>query len=667
MRRTPTNAAIALVVSTSPACFAPTGNIGDTSPEPSTSTSDTTQSTGPGSTTGSTGPAPTSDPTTGQTTTSDVSSSGTSPTSSTTTTAPPDSCADGTLDGDETDLDCGGSCPPCDADQNCQDNDDCASKACKSGVCLGEPACTDDVPCEPSALACHASACVEFACVDQPQNGIVCDDGLVCTQDDACDAGACVASSPKPVYLADVAQDPALGLHFDGAATGQLAGSAVAVAGDINDDGELDVLIATRKTANLPARVYVLFGGPSLANATLAGVASGTGGFMIDVDTGDSAIVVASVGDINNDGPDDVLIGAPFHTTAKGAAIVVFGKQSDTDAVKVSALGSAGFTLQGPSTSSYFGTSVAGLGDLNGDGHADFAVGAPGFKSNNVLVGAVYLVFGAGFPASDTIDNYLAMNKARRIDGPGTSTDFGRVVGTVGDFNKDGKPDLAVGQPGWNDSKGRVIVLYLQKPPVSFTVPDPLPPGEGLVVTNSLINSLVGGVLGPAGDFNGDGAHDLLIGTSGTFNRAFVVLGGNIGGTLDAAQLVNQSNGFIVSGLANELLGQAAWGALDVNADGRSDVVLGAPGYNTETGRAYVVFGRAMPAAIVTSDLVAGNGGFAVEGQATLSKTGSSVALLPDRNGDGKAEVLLGASHFDPMAVDNAGRAYIVHGGDCKP
>lgn len=673
MRRWFEKVGFALVVGSTPACFAPTGNGTETAPETGTSsgsTGDTTATTT--GATGSTGVTPTTGTTTGTTSPAATTgtSSGSASTASTATTMLPESCDDGVLDGDETDVDCGGSCPPCEDDEMCAVNGDCASQACKSGVCLGDPACTDEAPCGPSALACHASACVDFACVDEPLDDVVCDDGLVCTSDDACVAGACLASTPKAVFLADVALNPALGHVYDGALAAQLAGSSVALGGDVNGDGELDILIATRLANGTPARVYVVFGGPSLATATLAGVEAGMDGFMIVADTNDPTVSVASVGDVNKDGFNDVLIGTPYNMPFlnKGGAYVVFGK-ADTAPVQLSAIGASGFALRGPNTTqnSQFGTSVAGLGDVNQDGWADFAVGAPAYRIDNVSVGAVFIVYGASFPATDNVENYVATNKARRIDGPATmSQNFGKVVAPVGDFNNDGNLDLAVGQPSW-DSRGRVFVLYLPDPLVSFQVPDALPPDQGLIVTSITLNGQLGGALGPAGDFDGDGVHDLVIGSNGNLNKAYVVRGGNIGGTIDAADLVDEGNGFIVSGLPNELLGASVWGGLDVDGDGRRDVVLGAPGYSGGIGRAYVAFGRAMPAAIATSDLVAGTGGFAIEGQAPLSNAGAAVALMTDVNGDGRAEVLLGAPNFDPMAVDNAGRAYLVHGGACHP
>ena len=676
MLRSPATTGLALALAATSACFSPTGS--DTDPTAtttaSTSSASTTDVTGapttssstaePTSTTAvttdATGPATTLEPSTGVAST--ATSSG--------TTMSAESCTDTVQNGDESDVDCGGSCPPCANDEMCQENADCVSQACQGNICVA-PACMDVAGC-PAPLACHAVDCVDFACQDTPLDGVVCDDGRVCTHDDHCATGTCVASTPKPISLADVAVDPTLGLHFDGVPTNIWAGNQVSYGGDVNGDGIADLLISAERLNTTPPKLYVVFGGPTLATATLAGVAAGTGGFVVKIDSFNSPVSIAAAGDVNGDKRGDLVIGLQsfLNIDGSGAVYVVFGKNGDTAPIKLSALANNGILLVGPKVSNTaLGASVAGIGDVNGDMRMDFAVGAPAYKISNVALGAAYIVYGQANLANGSIDTVVAQGGAVRLEGPATTTDFGRVVGSVGDFNKDGRIDLAVGQPNQNMTTGRVVVVYLPQGPLPTTisVPDAPMPTQGLVLTIVGPSSKLGNALGPAGDFNDDGAADLLVGSGPVLNKAFVVHGGLIGGTLDIGKLVTDKKGFILTGNVSENFGASVWGGLDVNGDNVSDIVVGAPNANAGSGRAYVAFGRDTPAAITAADLAQGKGGFAIDGQ-NLDQAGGSVGLMPDLNGDARNEILVGARQYDVTPMnENAGRAYIVYGGDCQP
>jgi hypothetical protein len=543
--------------------------------------------------------------------------------------------------------------------------------ACQASVCLDAPECIDAAAC-PAAAICHAVDCVDFACQDTPQDGVVCDDGRICTNDDHCMTGTCVASTPKPISLTDVGLNDALGLHFEGVGDALRAGSQVGYAGDVNGDGIHDLFVSTDKPMTGFPKVYVIFGGPTLETATLAGVAGGVGGFVIEVDSFNSAISVAAAGDMNGDKRSDIAIGMPsfLNANGSGAVYLIRGKAADTDPIKLSALGNSGVVVWGPkATNTYLGTSVIGLGDVNGDMRNDIAVGAPGYKNgNNVTIGAVYVIYGQPNPADTGVETLIGNGGALRIEGPTVTTDFGRVVGSVGDFNKDGRFDVAVGQPNYNNSAGRATVVYLPTGPLPsvITVPDVMMPSQGLVVTNGMLSGKFGVALGPAGDFNGDGAPDLVIGSGSVLNKAVVVLGGLIGGTIDAGTLVNTNKGFILTGAGNDAFGAAVWGGLDVNGDTTPDILVGAPSANTGGGRVYVAFGRDTPANIAATDLAQGKGGFALEGQGDQA-AGGSVGLVPDLDADGRNELFIGARQYDVIPGDNVGRAYLVYGGDCKP
>ncbi|MBK9754588.1 MAG: FG-GAP repeat protein [Nannocystis sp.] len=279
--------------------------------------------------------------------------------------------------------------------------------------------------------------------------------------------------------------------------------------------------------------------------------------------------------------------------------------------------------------------------------------------------GAVFVVLGRALLAGGTIEKYIIDNQAYRIIGPTSGANLGTSVAGIGDFNNDDLADLAIGQPGWM-SKGRVYVIYSEKLPGEIQLADMMASGEGLVVSGEKLPQLnlqLGLSVGGAGDFNKDGFSDLLVGGAPTLKQAMVVFGGTLATEIDASTLVMTKRGQAITTLDLDGLGTGLGGGLDVNGDTIDDVVFGAP--LTMSGRSYVVFGSmADPVPRTVTQLALGMGGYAIAGAGMNSESGASVALVPSVNGDGLADVFVGAPSFD--FTNNEGRAYIVYGGMCE-
>jgi FG-GAP repeat len=212
-------------------------------------------------------------------------------------------------------------------------------------------------------------------------------------------------------------------IRIDGAAAGDNAGVSVAGAGDVNGDGRGDVLVGAHFADNNAradsGSAYVVFGRAAPAAVDLA--ALGPAGVRIDgAAAGDNAgWSVAGAGDLNGDGRADVLVGAPRGDNnareGSGSAYVVFGRAAP-GTVDLAALGQGGFRIDGAAAGDDAGWSVAGVGDLNGDGPADVLVGAR-FAGNNAreCSGSAYVVFGRAAPG--TVDLAALGQAGFRIDG----------------------------------------------------------------------------------------------------------------------------------------------------------------------------------------------------------------------------------------------------------
>jgi len=358
----------------------------------------------------------------------------------------------------------------------------------------------------------------------------------------------------------------------------------------------------------------VLFAGPRLG-----GAASISSRVLIDPageSDGDTfGISVASVGDVNRDGYDDLVAGAHFYPAegGRGRAYLFFGGPAIDTVADLAIPNPTGDNV------AWFGISVASAGDFNGDGDPDIIVGA----RNSGILGKAYVFYGG--PSLDATPDVTLTGEST-----GSSTWFGNSVASAGDLNGDGFDDVIVGAPAYGTQVGRVYVYY------GGSAPDAVP---DRVFTGTIAGNLLGWVVGSAGDLNGDGHLDVFA-TAPRYYSGGTDPGGVYawfgGPGSDAVPDLT-----IRGSVASDRPAYAA-NAGDVNADGFSDLIV------SKSGHAEVYFGGASPDAIPDLTII---GNF------------TTVAGAGDVNGDGIDDFMVG-DPSDGTGGTYAGRVSVYFGGN---
>ncbi|CAB5505847.1 hypothetical protein THERMOT_2230 [Bathymodiolus thermophilus thioautotrophic gill symbiont] len=479
------------------------------------------------------------------------------------------------------------------------------------------------------------------------------------------------------------------GFTINGKSAGDESGYSVSSAGDVNGDGLDDLIIGAYKAGseNQAGQSFVVFGKVDGVAVNLSTIVSGTGGFVINGESaGDySGFSVSSAGDVNGDGLDDLIIGAYKAKNKAGQSFVVFGK-ADGAAVNLSTItpgtGTGGFVINGDKDETadrigdYSGFSVSSAGDVNGDGLDDLIVGAYGVDLvDKPQAGQSFVVFGK---ANGAVVNLSTLNTGGFVINGEKDYDWsGYSVSSAGDVNGDGLDDLIIGAyKAGSDSKNKAGKSFVVFSKIDGAIIDLSTVASdtgtaGFVINGEKSYDGSGFSVSSAGDVNGDGLDDLIVGAYKAENQAgksYVVFGKVDGVAVDLSAIASGTGGFVIHGeSAWDKSGFSASSAGDVNGDGLDDLIVGASQANSDgksnTGKSYVVFGKDDGFAVNLSAIASGTGGFVINGENAGDYSGFSVSSAGDVNGDGLDDLIVGAFGADLDGIGiGIGKSFVIFG-----
>ena len=417
-------------------------------------------------------------------------------------------------------------------------------------------------------------------------------------------------------------------------------GYATANAGDVNGDGYDDMIVGAYDYDNGTTNeggVFV-YHGSALGISTTPAVILESG--ITSISYGAS---LAGAGDVNNDGYDDIIVGAHSLSNGQsleGRAYIYHG--SATGIVSTPAL-----TVEANLANAFLGISVASAGDINNDGYDDVVIGAKGYSNGQTEEGALYVYRGSatGISAATLV----------KIESNLAFTNLGFSVSGAGDVNNDGYDDIIGGALAYDaveSSEGAVFVYHGSAAGIVTT--------PARIAESNKTGANMGRSVAVIGDINGDGYDDIAAGANNYTNvesgeGSVYIYHGSATGIPATAAIILESNQTLAG------LGISVSAAGDLNNDGYSDMIVGANLYDnnqTNEGRAFIYQGS--PSGFSAAATVTTEGSFGT------AQYGFAVGGGGDVNGDNFSDVIIGA-YADKVGLITPGTALVHYGNNCTP
>ena len=465
-------------------------------------------------------------------------------------------------------------------------------------------------------------------------------------------------------------------------------GASSSGAGDVNADGIPDIIVGApgsyNSSHNTGGKSYIILGSSAPAGVIDLKHSHPNSVIVIDGAPGGSMLgsSVSNAGDVNGDGIDDYIIGAPGASSSNpeegeaGRAYIIYGSANPPSTIDVSNLGSMGVEIIGAREGGHFGASVSGARDFDNDGFDDVIIGAPeDFDDSDVVCGSAFLIRG-GAALPQTMDLKNSHGNVTIFTAGGPNQEVGSCVTDLEDFNGDGVSDIAIASlrhsDGMSGHAGRVWILYGgSTPPAAVQLNDTA--ASGMMSTTVRVphpNHELGQSIACAGDSDSDGDSELLVSRSlhdhnpeVTANVAYLIRGGLALAEINLATPAPWVTRYM-SFYDNDEEGQSVHTTLDVSGDGVDDHIVGISRsiiLDVEKGMAHRINGGQNLGGSQLLDL------FQHEGRGYLGLqegqvVGTSVGSAGDFNDDRGNDLMIGAPGSKPYGREEAGTLFIFYG-----